>query len=479
MANLRFWQREQSTDPTISLDEFFSMFNQGTLYGLLNQTLTGDALTIAPGMPGIVRGLYKANPVVWAAVDNRQALFSQARFAYRRLVSGRPGDIVGDRAAVFAADGTVDHVADLSILEEPWPRGTTADLLALAEVWVSCAGNFFAVRRGDRLIPLRPDWTGIILGSRNDYDPRVTGQTDDPFASLDVDVVGYVYKPGGAGSGADPITLNADEVVHYMPRPDPEAPWRGMSWISSIVEEVLADREMTQHKRKYLERGGTPNHMVMLPVESPEAYDKWVKKLRQEREGWHGNPYKALYLSKGADAKVLGANLDQIRFDEVQGAGEVRIAVAAGVPPAVLAISAGLDGSALNAGNYEAAYRQFANRTRDRWGNFAASLTPVVEIPSDVMLWYDDRDIPALAEDVKKRADVQQVQAAAINTLITAGYEPDSVVRAIVADDLRLLAHTGMTSVQLSPPGAAAGANGHLVEPAADLRTLLAAKGDD
>jgi hypothetical protein len=42
----------------------------------------------------------------------------------------------------------------------------------------------------------------------------------------------------------------------------------------------------------------------------------------------------------------------------------------------------------------------------------------------------------------------------AISTLIMAGYSPESAGRAVDAEDLGLLEHTGLVSVQLYPPGA-------------------------
>jgi hypothetical protein len=68
-------------------------------------------------------------------------------------------------------------------------------------------------------------------------------------------------------------------------------------------------------------------------------------------------------------------------------------------------------------------------------------------------LWYDTSDVPFLREDEKDAAEIQKVRAETINTLITAGYEPGSVIKAVDANDLRLLNHTGRVSVQLQKPG--------------------------
>jgi hypothetical protein len=42
-------------------------------------------------------------------------------------------------------------------------------------------------------------------------------------------------------------------------------------------------------------------------------------------------------------------------------------------------------------------------------------------VPPGAELWYDDRDIPALQEDLKDEAEIQQTQANAIRTLTMLG----------------------------------------------------------
>jgi hypothetical protein len=44
---------------------------------------------------GYVDGAYKANGIVFACIAARQLLFSEARFQFRRLRFGRPGDLFG------------------------------------------------------------------------------------------------------------------------------------------------------------------------------------------------------------------------------------------------------------------------------------------------------------------------------------------------------------------------------------------------
>jgi hypothetical protein len=84
-------------------------------------------------------------------------------------------------------------------------------------------------------------------------------------------------------------------------------------------------------------------------------------------------------------------------------------------------------------------------------------------------LWYDDRDIPFLQEDLKDTAEIQQLQASTITMLIRDGYTPESAVAAVTNDEWSLLQHTGLVSVQLQAPGSmtpALNGNGQPVLPA-------------
>jgi hypothetical protein len=139
-------------------------------------------------------------------------------------------------------------------------------------------------------------------------------------------------------------------------------------------------------------------------------------------------------------------------FKSVQGAGETRLAAAAGVPSVIVGLSEGMQGSSLNAGNYNAAKKNFADRTlRQLWGNAASSLEVLFTPPPGSALWYDDRDIAFLREDAADRANIQQTNSISIRNYTDAGFTPDSAVAAVLAEDESLLVHSGLFSVQLQP----------------------------
>lgn len=417
-----------------SFDEYLTWFVNGQAYAGLPQTMVDSKQEpIGNDFAGLVAGAYKSSGVVFAVELARLSAFTEARFQYQRLSGGRPGDLWGD--------------ASLDLLERPWPMGTTGDLLARMLLDADMAGNSYTVRTigkngRPRLRRLRPDWTTIAIGSNED--------AENPGDALDAEIVGLIYCPPKGKERFVP----AGEFAHFAPSPDPLANFRGMSWLTPLIREIQGDKGYTDHKVRFLENGATPNMVVKFdPTVLPEQAEAFKKMFEGEHRGAL-NAYKTLFLGGGADATVVGANIQQLDFKATQGSSETRIAAAAGVGAVIAQLSEGMQGSSLNAGNFSAARRRFADLTiRPLWRNAAGSLEPIVPPPSGNRLWYDDRDIPFLRDDLTDVADIQQKKAAAIRQLVDAGYKAESVVKAIEADDFSLLVHSGLFSVQLQEPG--------------------------
>ena len=164
----------------------------------------------------------------------------------------------------------------------------------------------------------------IVVGSNMD--------TDNPAAAIDAQVAGYIYHPGGRNSGEDPIALRVEEVCHFTgPTPDPFSRFRGQSWLTSILQEVMADEAATAHKLKFFEGGATPNLAVSVDLPDPDDFFEFVRRYREEGEGV-ANAYKTLFFNTGTTFQTVGTDLRQLDFKVTQGAGETRIASAAGVP---------------------------------------------------------------------------------------------------------------------------------------------------
>lgn len=406
----------------------------GSVYPFgMSQTYADNRVREVSGtLPGYMSAL-KQSPPAFAAEMVRALVLSEARFTFRNLPwSQTPRRLFGNR--------------NLGVLERPWPNGTTGDLIARMEWHAGVAGNAFTIRQPTRLRTLRPDWVMIVYGS--DQEP------DDAAHALDGEIIGYAYCNGGFSSGNRIQTVLPPDMAHWAPLPDPELAGMGMSWITPAVREIQGDIAATNHKIEYFKNAATPN-MVVKGITAPTSaqFNEIVDSMERQHAGV-ANAYKTLYLAAGSDATVVGAHLGQIDFKSTQGAGETRVSVLSRVPASILGISEGLSGSSLNAGNFTAARRMFA----DSWiypslQNLAASLAVLVNVPSDAELWFDTADMPLLREDAKDAAEIMQLQASTIVALVNGGFTPDSAKAAVLAQDPSLLKHTGLLSVQLQAPG--------------------------
>lgn len=382
-------------------------------------------------------GWVRQSPPAFGAQLTRSLILSQARFRFRELDSKRLFDTPA-----------------LGLLERPWPKGTTGELLTKAEWHAGVAGNAFIRREPSRLRLLRPDRVGIILGSML--------EPDDPAAQLDAEVLGFAYWSAGMGIGR-PEVLLAEDVAHWSPLPDPLCAERGMSWVASILREIQGDVAATRHKLQFFRNGATPNLVVTgVPGSTPQQFAEMVDALESQHTGID-NAYRTIYLTAGADATVVGANLKDLDYRVLQGVSETRISVASRVPAPILGISEGLAGSALNAGNYGQARRNFA----DGWlyptlQSLVAAIAQIVPAPPGSELWFDTSDMPFVREDESDAAEIRQKDALTLRALVDAGFDADSAVAFVQSSDLAKLmgAHSGLFSVQLQQPGVSSGRDG-------------------
>lgn len=425
-----------------TIDDYLSVLNDAYLWGgggsgpALMQTLAGGQVEQFMETFASYSTAFATNSVIFSCEVTRMLLFSTIRFQFQALNKGRPSELFSN--------------PDLSLLETPWPGGTTQDLLVQMLLDADLAGNsyFTSGPAGEfgEMVQMRPDWTRIVLQQRKTRSGKVLGYKK----------VGYAYWEGGQyGGDEEPLVLFPHEVSHFAPVIDPLANYRGMSWLTPVIRELQNDGLMMRHKRKFFENGATPNLVITLDAAVKfDQFEKFKALMEEDHEGVD-NAYRSLFLGGGADATVVGANFRQIDFKDVQGHGELRIAAAARVPPTIVGLSKGVEGSSLNAGNFGASRRLLADMTgHPLWQNAAGSMGSLITAPGGSRLWYDARDVPILREDEKDAAEIAFIQAQTIRQLIDAGYEADSVQRAVISGDYSLLKHSGLFSVQLQPAGA-------------------------
>lgn len=379
--------------------------------------------TIEPTFESYTLNAYYSNAVVFGVIRTRLALFSEATFKYRRLSDKK---LYGDPS--------------LSLLEQPWPGGSTGELLARMEQDVSLAGNAYIRNCGDYLERLRPDW--VVIVSIVDTDPNGYSRRQ---------VVGYLFEPHDPDRPKVEF-YPVEQVAHWSPIPDPLANFRGMSWLTPVVKEIAADVAMTEHREAFYRNAATPNLILKYKSKLDPTQVERIASQINARHGGPKNAFRTMVLDEGADPMVVGSALNEDGFAQIQAAGENRIAVAAGVPSIVAGLKEGLNAATL--ANYSEAMRAMADlTTRPNWRSACAALQSLLKVPSGAQLWYDTSDISALQAGEKDQAEALQIQAATANSLVQAGYEPDSIALFIPSGDWSLLKHSGLYSVQLQPPG--------------------------
>jgi hypothetical protein len=425
------------------------MAYQGQIYApSYTTTIPGSkAEPVIDSFLGYVQGAYRSNGVVFAISLARAMLFTDITFKWRRRgTSGGGNDL-------FVS-------ADTTLITQP--------LMMRAEQDTTAAGTFFVVRLDGRLKRLRPDWCEFIL-------------TAPPDVALESDVIGIRYTVGGARSGGlsalYPVNppAGADPegyATWWAPIPDPEAQYRGMSWLTPVLKEKMSDQAATEHKLKFFENAATPNLAVSLKESvTLDQFNKFVQATNTAHQGVE-NAYKTMYLGGGADVTVIGANMHEIDFRNTQGAGETRMCAAGRVPPIIVGLSEGL--SAATYSNYAQARRAFGDSwARPMWKSFALAMSPLLVLPPGgaADLWYDVADVAFLREDTKDIAEVMSTTMGTINAAVAAGWTPESALAAVLAEDLSQLVHSGLMSVQLQPPGAQNADTGP--DPAAEFTTKV------
>lgn len=382
-----------------------------------------------------VRTVHSRNGVVSAAIAARAWVVSQIVFKWRPVQN----------------DGRLFGTPALTPLERPGRDLTRQALLARVEADVAYAGNFYARRLDDdRVRRLRPDWMQLIIGS----DER----PEDVRLGADAEILGYYYKPGGKHSQHPGQLLSIEEIAHWAPEPHPLGNFIGEAWVTSVLREIAADGQATDHVSRFFENAATANMVVKPPeqVDDPDKFKEWVDAFDDAHRGAQ-QAWKNIYVQAGSDVQVVGSQLGDLRMGDLQGGFETRVSARSRVPATVLLIREGLGGSALNAGNYSQTRRLWADSWFSPYAQaFCAAMERIVRpVPAGAELTFDPGRVLLLQEDQKDAADIASVNSQAIRQLVDGGFEPATVIDAITSGDLTRLKHSGLPSVQVQPAPAA------------------------
>jgi phage portal protein BeeE len=401
------------------------------LAGYQPQSMAGSPVEASVAdFSATVRTIHSHSGVVAAAVAARAWVLSQMVFKWRPLRD----------------DGRLFGTPALGPLEHPGRDLTRQTLLTRVEADVAYQGNFYVRRLPDgRLRRLRPDWMQLLIGS----DER----PEEVRLGADAEVIGYVYKPGGPASQHRGQLLGLSEVAHWAPEPHPLTNFVGEAWVTAVWREIAADMQSTDHVSKFFENAATANMVATAPPEvvTKEQFDEWVAAFDGAHRGVE-NSWRTVYVQAGTDIKVVGSQIGELRMAELQGGFETRVAARSRVPATVLLIREGMQGSALNAGNYSQTRRLWADSWFTPYAQaLCGSVERVLDVPAGAELTFDPSRVLLLQEDQADDAEILLKHMTAIETAVRAGFKPDTILDAVSSGDLTRMEHTGLPSVQVQP----------------------------
>lgn len=385
---------------------------------------------------------YKSSGVVYGVCRVRRNVFSQIYFKWK------PKDAEFTEFSLVPLKGVAAN-----LLDKPAPGTTMTSFLSKAIQDIDLMGNAYWYRDYDRvngrefLRRLRPDWVDILLSG-------------DPTKDAFVDVIGYAYYPGG--DFANMRTFFPEEVVHWMHEPDPQAQYRGMSWMTPVIRDILIEEYANEHRLGFFKRGAQSNVAIVLRSDrhyTPEQLDEIQARFRAGHSGY-ANAYEPMFVANGADIVPIESDLSSLDMKNVSGRAETHIAMASGVHPTVGAMMEGMQGASLNSGNYKVAERAFVNITmHPLWQSLCEALEAVVtpprptkKHPDELQLWYSVSGVSILNDDRMEREELKNKAAETMDKLVREGWTSDSVKEYIKTGNTDALVHTGALSVQLYYP---------------------------
>ncbi|WP_395153134.1 phage portal protein [Ilumatobacter sp.] len=392
----------------------------------------------------MVQKVHQRSGVVSSAVFTRSLLLSQVRFVFKPI----------GESVVASAPDTGGSNADLRRLDRPGST-TRPTMLKRMEQDVSYAGNSVIVTGKNRkLYRLEPYKVSFVLGSDEMPTWKDNGEMMTPY---DAEVVAYIYNPNE--DQADKRNLKVfypNEVSHFMPEPDPLHFWRGSSWVESLLRDVALGGQIDDHQAKFFENAATPKMVFIADgTRTQDELEAAAASVNQRHAG-SANAHRNMFIGGISDVRVIGQDFSKIGFKDLEGSIEIATAMRSRVPASVLGTRDSLDGSSLNAGNYDSARRMLANG----WfsptvEDLCASLESIAQPPAGKMLGADLSRVLFLQEDASDQSLITQTQMAAIRNAVDGGFTPESATKAVTSGDLLQLDHTGLLSVQLQKPGSA------------------------
>lgn len=404
-------------------------------YNGLVQTLAGNrASEIVNTLPGYMAALRNCPPAFSAELV-RASVLSQARFTFRNL-PGRPN--------ARKQFGT----RELAILETPWPNATTGELIARMEWHAGVAGNAYVTRRAKRLKVLRPDWVAILYGSEQEPEDAIHALDGQLIGYVYQN--GGLYSSGNQPTTLLPADVAHWSPIPDPEAGEVGMSWITPA-IREMQGDRLASEHKIRY---FENGATANLVVKGIPAVTKTQFDELVDMMESKHAGvanayktlyLTAGADATVVGSNLAELDLKGVTgTFETRIASLSRVHPVILGIAEGL--AGSALNAGNFGMARRIWADTWIYPTLQD--------LVASLATIINVPSGAELWFDVADMPILREDAKDAADIAHTNSSTVTQLVREGYVPDSAVAAVIAQDLALLKHTGNLSVQLQPPGA-------------------------
>jgi len=224
----------------------------------------------------------------------------------------------------------------LDLLNFVNPFHTGMEMMEQTQTYIDLVGEVFWLILKDRAG--RPSEIWVI----NPNKVKVVPSKKDYIA-------GYVYE-----NAEQSIPLDTSDIIHIK-MPNPINPYRGISAVASIMQDVDAEKFSSQYNKAFFQNSAAPSGVISFDgTLSDTQYDRLKFQWQQSHQGV-SNAHKIAILEGGADWKDTGMSQRDMQFKELRLMNRDVILGAFGMPLSVLGIS-----ETVNRANAESSEYTFA-----------------------------------------------------------------------------------------------------------------------
>lgn len=269
----------------------------------------------------------------------------------------------------------------------------------------------------------------------------------------------WMYK----GPDGDTVPLELDEIIRFR-RPNPQDPYRGISWVQPILVDLDADRYGQEWQRQFYLNSAQPGGVIEVDRRlSDDEFAEMTYRWREQHQGIN-KAHRVAVIENGSKYVSTPLTQKDMQFAEMSTVMRDKALAAAGFPKSMLGITEDVNRANAEAGEYM--YSKWLLTPRlERWrGMLNRQLLPL--FGQDIARKYElDYESPVPENSEQAIAELT-AKTTAIVALAGAGFDAKKVEEFLDLPDLGHEKPEPPTIV--APPPVAPGEPKAKPDPAAD-----------